>query len=231
MFQVPVIMDLLWTSLLDMDELSAAIASTLKLISSFLAISSGAVRHTPHRQSAGADRRADAPDLATLIPRLWPFFRHVLTSVRLAVLHALDRLLCPVQSGGAGTRSADSAWMRAVMPDALRHLWLNMLLEENDDIRTTTLDVWRRVISTAPTSVLGPVLDQCIGGWIELAATPDGVRLSAPLLGAHADAGTYRSKRAKTDDEPNIHKNVLLVGGFSQSLVVKWAASHVIQLC
>ena len=44
-----------------------------------------------HLQSAGAG--ASEPSLAALVPRLWPFFRHTLVSVRLSTVRCLGALL------------------------------------------------------------------------------------------------------------------------------------------
>lgn len=44
-----------------------------------------------HLQGAGAG--APEPDLAALVPRLWPFFRHTLVSVRLSTVRCLGALL------------------------------------------------------------------------------------------------------------------------------------------
>ena len=41
----------------------------------------------------GACAGAPEPDLAALVPRLWPFFRHTLVSVRLSTVRCLGALL------------------------------------------------------------------------------------------------------------------------------------------
>ncbi len=44
-------------------------------------------------QSASADGSAISEDLAARVPRLWPFFRHTLTSVRRSCVQCLRALL------------------------------------------------------------------------------------------------------------------------------------------
>ncbi len=70
-------------------------------------------------QPAGANR-----SLLVLAPRLWPFFRHTIASVRAAALRTFDKLLL----GGGAHPSA----LLPVIPSAMQSLFRNFLAEEKE---------------------------------------------------------------------------------------------------
>ncbi|OXV10057.1 hypothetical protein Egran_02181 [Elaphomyces granulatus] len=77
---------------------------------------------------------ADDPEasFANLVPRLYPFLRHTITSVRLAVLRALITFL---QLEGDGT----VAWVDG---KAMRLVFQNLLVERNEGVLKLSLQVW-----------------------------------------------------------------------------------------
>ena len=77
--QVSTILNTLWDTLLDLDDLTASTNSIMTLLASLL---SYPVVFTYHSQAT-----------TRLVPRLWPFLRHNITSVRKAVLETLCTLL------------------------------------------------------------------------------------------------------------------------------------------
>lgn len=86
-----------------------------------------------------AEQPATEP-LATLVPRLWPFLRHTLSSVRFAALKTLERLL----SMGAGDVSL---WLPRVLSSALSNLFQNFILEEKSEIVEETQTVWQMIVT------------------------------------------------------------------------------------
>jgi TATA-binding protein-associated factor len=99
-----------------------------------------------------------------LVPRLFPFLRHTITSVRAAVLRALITFL-NIQS------EVSDGWIDS---KALQLIFQNILLERNDGVLKLSLQLWNAVITSLgdqlPTH-LGPVLDAII----PLTLTPIGV--------------------------------------------------------
>ena len=81
-FQVPIIINILWDILLDLDDLDSSTKSVLALLSSL--ISKKALDNSDV-QSAG--------DLTELFPRLWPFLKHNISAVRSSALECFKTLL------------------------------------------------------------------------------------------------------------------------------------------
>uniref|UniRef100_A0A673HUZ7 TATA-binding protein-associated factor 172-like n=1 Tax=Sinocyclocheilus rhinocerous TaxID=307959 RepID=A0A673HUZ7_9TELE len=78
--KVPFIVDTLWNALLELDDLTASTNSIMTLLSSLLTYPQ--VRQCSTHQS-----------LTVLVPRVWPFLRHTIASVRRAALETLFTLL------------------------------------------------------------------------------------------------------------------------------------------
>ncbi|KAH9873083.1 hypothetical protein J1614_005480 [Plenodomus biglobosus] len=99
-----------------------------------------------------------------LIPRLFPFLRHTITSVRAAVLRALITFL-NIQSDGS------NGWIDS---RALQLFFQNILLERNDGVLRLSLQLWNAVVVSLGDEIsthLEPVLDSII----PLTLTPIGV--------------------------------------------------------
>lgn len=74
---------------------------------------------------------------ALLVPRLYPFLRHTITSVRSAVLRAL---LTFVNIEGEGTRD----WLNGKI---LRLIFQNILVERNPDTLNLSIQVWKALVA------------------------------------------------------------------------------------
>lgn len=85
------------------------------------------------KQNAAADSEQS---FALLVPRLYPFLRHTITSVRSAVLRAL---LTFVKIEGEGTRD----WLDGKI---LRLVFQNILVERNQDTMDLSLQVWAALV-------------------------------------------------------------------------------------
>lgn len=74
-------LNILWDILLELDDLTASTNSVMCLLSSLISITTSNI---------------DIPvisGLTELVPRLWPFFKHNISSVRLSSLKALNILI------------------------------------------------------------------------------------------------------------------------------------------
>ncbi|RZC50868.1 hypothetical protein C5167_019290 [Papaver somniferum] len=84
--------------------------------------------------------------LSTLAPRLWPFMRHNITSVRYSAIRTLERLL----EAGCRRNSSEavdhSCWPSFILGDTLRIVFQNLLLESNEDILKCSERVWRLLL-------------------------------------------------------------------------------------
>lgn len=81
--QVQEVLVTLWDTLVELDDLTASTNSIMMLLARILSCPSVALQGTE-----GGDA-----SLTELVPRLWPFFRHNIKSVRLAALETLQTLL------------------------------------------------------------------------------------------------------------------------------------------
>lgn len=87
---------ILWDSLLELDDLSASTACIMELLCTLLSQNPSLFSthhhadHHHHQLLSGTSSGAVQPTMLTLlVPRLWPFLSHTITSVRLSCLKAL----------------------------------------------------------------------------------------------------------------------------------------------
>ncbi|KAI3435532.1 hypothetical protein D9Q98_001597 [Chlorella vulgaris] len=123
--------ELLWHALLELEELSPATGSVMALLAAI------------HSSPAAA---APDPGLAGLVPRLWPFLRHQLASVRLATVRCLSALL-------------RSQPLPALLPGqelqrALRLLFQCLLRERSGDVLAASQAAWQQLVEGAQPQAL-----------------------------------------------------------------------------
>lgn len=121
------LMKIVWDCLSDLrDDLSASTGSVMDLLAKLCSF--------PEVLNAMKFNAAKDPEHAfsQLVPRLYPFLRHTITSVRSAVLRALQTFL---QLGGEGTRD----WVHGLI---LRLVFQNLMVERNEATLNLSLDVW-----------------------------------------------------------------------------------------
>ncbi len=126
------LMSVIWDCLLDMqDDLSASTGAVMDLLANLCSYS--------QVLDAMRGNAEEDPDQTfdRLIPRLYHFFRHTITSVRLSVLKALATFLNIAREGA-------SDWVNWRLT---RLLFQNMLLERNDGVITQCYEVWQLLIS------------------------------------------------------------------------------------
>uniref|UniRef100_A0A7M4F9D6 B-TFIID TATA-box binding protein associated factor 1 n=1 Tax=Crocodylus porosus TaxID=8502 RepID=A0A7M4F9D6_CROPO len=127
--KVPFILNTLWDALLELDDLTASTNSIMTLLSSLLTYPE--VRKCSIQQS-----------LTVLVPRVWPFLHHTISSVRKAALETLFTLLstqdqvwlellnkAPIQYLVAAACPWMGAWLCLMMQPSHLPIDLNMLLE------------------------------------------------------------------------------------------------------
>jgi TATA-binding protein-associated factor len=154
-----------WSCLSNLqDDLSASTGSIMDLLAKLCSF--------PQVLSAmQANAQVDASQsFHELVPRLFPFLRHTITSVRAAVLRALITFL--------NIQGADAdSWIDS---KALQLVFQNVLLERDDGVLKLSLQLWSAVIAALASNPndlqthLEPVLDRII----PLTLTPIGVALN-----------------------------------------------------
>lgn len=138
------LLSILWNSLLELDELSASTASVLKLIARvYESAEDDDTRYkmlTVRAHDEDEDEMDDVPlDMATLAPRLWPFFRHHAVKVRRAAIETFLSIVC------AERRAETLQWLRVVCGGTLDHVFRNILLESDEKALKTSHKVWARL--------------------------------------------------------------------------------------
>lgn len=127
------LMAIVWDCLSELrDDLSASTGSVMDLLAKLCSF--------PEVLDAMKQNAAKDSDhsFSQLVPRLYPFLRHTITSVRSAVLRALQTFL---QIGGEGTKD----WVNGII---LRLVYQNLLVERNETTLNLSLDVFFTLIET-----------------------------------------------------------------------------------
>jgi len=135
--------------------------------------------------------------LSTLAPTLFPFFRHTIANVRLAVVKTLDSFMA--------VPSLPRDWIAAPF---LRLLFQNLIAEERSDIRDASLSAWRTalsVLAATPGWMEAVVTQQLILEWYAIMMTPIGIPIDPstfyhPSVVADGDVAPERH---------NVDKNML----------------------
>eukprot|EP00178_Gracilaria_changii_P024636 TRINITY_DN743_c0_g3_i1.p1 TRINITY_DN743_c0_g3~~TRINITY_DN743_c0_g3_i1.p1 ORF type:complete len:1880 (+),score=256.54 TRINITY_DN743_c0_g3_i1:2357-7996(+) len=182
--KVPNLVTILWEALLDLDDISASTSSVFRLLSklesfpvpdgySFLWLQPDQLldvydsdNDTAQELSNDNPKKASHEEISRtmteLVPRLWPFLRHSSRNVRRAAISLLQTL-----TQGFGDDEL-LLWIQPLCGDLFMRLFRNILLETEDDILKTSMNIWDRMLSVFaenPTSFelliqnLTPMLD------------------------------------------------------------------------
>ncbi|KAK4573373.1 hypothetical protein RGQ29_031366 [Quercus rubra] len=193
----PIVM-LLWDILLDLDDLSPSTSSVMNLLAEIYSQEEmipkmfGALTLKENQEfdlnevgcgddAGGIISRENPYMLSTLAPRLWPFMRHSITSVRYSAIRTLERLLEAGSKRNIPEPCNTSFWPSFILGDTLRIVYQNLLLESNEEILQCSMRVWRLLLQ-CPVGDLENSARSYMSSWIELATTPYGSALDATKM-------------------------------------------------
>lgn len=183
--QVPLVVACMWETLLDLDDLTASTNSIMTLLSQLLA--------QPAIPALGCLMQS----LTELVPRLWPFLRHNIVSVR---RNALQTLLTLVSA----SEPQQCQWLLPILPDALRHMFQRCLLETQADLLELGEQVLDALLRAVPLPYLIAAANPWLNVWLCLLMQP--VRIpydSAYLIEAkHRVKETNPLGKARPTTEP-----------------------------
>lgn len=172
----------LWDSLQELDDLTAATSSVMDLLSDLL-----------RKPTIAAVLQTEASKfLENLVPQLFPFFRHAITSVRLAVLRTLSTL---ATLAAENTSLSVVGW---ITTDLLRLLFQNFVLEEKRDVVGLSLSLWGQLIDLldrADADVVEEILKPHMSILLALGVCPIGKPLDHRLFISYQKEGS--AKRTK----------------------------------
>ncbi|KAH9414981.1 hypothetical protein DERP_014274 [Dermatophagoides pteronyssinus] len=158
--KVPLVIEFLWESLLVLDDLSSSTGDLLMLLSSLLTF-----KGLSETSNNGDDNQhQQQQQLSILIPRLWPFLSHSLSSVRRSVLESLLIL----------SEKNSNEWLNysSLLSDALRLLYQRSLIENHTIILDLLYKVWLNLISKTNYQCLIESTRNYVTGWICLMMQP-----------------------------------------------------------
>ncbi|KAJ5678976.1 hypothetical protein N7462_007220 [Penicillium macrosclerotiorum] len=128
------LMNIVWDCLSNLqDDLSASTGNVMDLLAKLCTFT-----QVLDAMKANAADDVEA-SFGKLVPRLYPFLRHTIPSVRSAVLRALITFL---QLEGEGSTD----WVDG---KALRLIFQNLLVERNEDVLKLSLQVWSELLKAA----------------------------------------------------------------------------------
>ncbi|KAK0362778.1 TATA-binding protein-associated factor mot1 [Friedmanniomyces endolithicus] len=189
------------------DDLSASTGSVMDLLAKLCGFPE-VLDAMKHNAAVDAEQSFDE-----LVPRLYPFLRHTIQSVRVAVLRAL---LTFISIEGSETKG----WING---RALRLVYQNMLVERTDVVSRLSLDVWKALLdalSARGTSAFKSEFEPHAVALVALTLHPMGIsrnpipmdatlfvkpsgQVYAPLATAHraspVNGGEPAKKRRKSD--------------------------------
>jgi len=164
---------LLWATLQHLDDLTASTSAVMGLIAEM-------AQHLPSH-AAGEIGGGTSDDLGVLMSKLYPFFRHNMTSVRRSVLKIAINLatLCDK----AARASASSHWLKPSLGQTLHRVFLNIILEQRPDILATSQGLWDQLMGVAAGDELAKAVEGNVKLWLQAVATPPGQALDPKVLG------------------------------------------------
>ncbi|KAM4032830.1 TATA-binding protein-associated factor 172 isoform 3-T3 [Anomaloglossus baeobatrachus] len=160
--QVPFILSTLWDALLELDDLTASTNSIMTLLSSLLTY--------PQVQQCNIQQ-----SLTILVPRVWPFLRHTISSVRKAALETLCTLLSTQDQNCSG-------WLTPILQDMLRHIFQICILESNQEILDLIHKVWQELIHKASVQYVVAAACPWMGAWLCLMMQPAHLPIDINML-------------------------------------------------
>ncbi|KAF9483874.1 SNF2 superfamily chromatin remodeling protein [Pholiota conissans] len=135
--------------------------------------------------------------LSTLAKTLFPFFRHTIPNVRLAVVKTLDSFML--------VSSLPTDW---VATPFVSLLFQNLVCEERSDIRDASLSAWKTalsILSLYPGRMENVITQQLILNWYAIVMTPIGIAIDTSAFHNPAIA----VEGALPLERHNVDKNML----------------------
>ncbi|TPX34202.1 hypothetical protein SmJEL517_g03103 [Synchytrium microbalum] len=157
----------LWDSLTHLDDIAAATAPIMALLARLL--SENAVMDVMQESTT--------TNLSVVTPRLYPFFRHNIASVRIAVLNTLSTL---AQTPEKGVGRGDASWISI---DLMRLVFQNFVLETHSEVVELSYGVWRQLIVCLKNHhLLVKILMPLVPTLLSIAMSPIGTAYDLRLL-------------------------------------------------
>jgi TATA-binding protein-associated factor len=180
--QVSHILKILWDLLLNHDDLAAACNSYMTAMAAILSL-------------PNASQWIKMEPMAVLIPRMWPFLSHPSSSVRRSTLQTLKKLTeVPVVE--LDMHFGVQSWPANLLQDALRHIYLRVLVEHVEDIQNLVEIVWKNIVQNANITTLLHASCPFVSCFMCLAMQPPRLAFAPNLLiASRADGSELSSQK------------------------------------
>ena len=186
---VPSILDAIWESLTQLkDDLCSSTSGVMGLLSQFIGYDSV-------MDLLLYPKNSTRPPLPNLISRLYPFFRHTIASVRLAVVNTLLTFM--------DISALPKNW---IDESFLRFVYQNVVLEERNDIRSSSLKLFHAAIDNIKPEDIPNYLFNHLQGWFAIVMTPIGL----PMETSFFLKSTGIHSQNITQVGHNVDKNVMM---------------------
>ncbi|CAK5279450.1 unnamed protein product [Mycena citricolor] len=193
--QLPDVLDrvliVLWRCLSNMkDDLSSSVGAVMDLL--------GKLVSYDQVITILADQTFAIP-LNTLAPTLFPFFRHTIPNVRLAVVNTLASFMA--------VPALPRDWIEEPF---LRLLFQNLVAEEREDVRDSTLAAWRTaavILAGAPGRIESVVNQAVVLQWYAITMTPLGIAVDTTTF--YHPSVENAAANANVPERHNVDKNML----------------------
>ncbi|KAI8915574.1 SNF2 family N-terminal domain-containing protein [Gorgonomyces haynaldii] len=173
----------LWASLQELDDLTAATSFVMDLLADL--VKQPTIAHIMRQEATNFFQK--------LVPQLFPFFRHAIHTVRMAVLRTLITLSDLTKENNGSTN-----W---VTIDLMRLVFQNFIVEERREIVKTSKDLWTKLVGLIesntvrdPTS-LGVFFDKTLVLLFALIMSPPGTPIDTRLFVQFASSQKHGTKR------------------------------------
>ncbi|KAI8445371.1 hypothetical protein BY996DRAFT_6434687 [Phakopsora pachyrhizi] len=189
------LLEVLWDALgSSMDDLSSSVGNIMDLLANLI---------TSPKVLKQLSNSVGDQALPVLIPRLFPFFRHTISNVRLSVAKASAVFL---QMSDLPAHS----WVDSRL---LRLVFQNLLVEERADIRSVSSRLWDLALegllgSAQEPAVLLSAIQSHIGEWFQLVSTPKTQKLNASLF-FNADSKSKHMTAQESSLLYNVDKSIM----------------------
>ncbi|XP_048575409.1 TATA-binding protein-associated factor 172 isoform X2 [Nematostella vectensis] len=161
----------LWNTLVELDDLTASTNSIMLLLAGILAC-----------PSVSMTMLGSAGSLSDLVPRLWPFLRHTIRSVRLAALRTLRILLQGTANVEASSGTAECVWLTPILQDAVRHIYQRFILESDASVIQYVYEVWCDLLSKSSKQCLSSSILPYLNSWLGMMMQPPCIPIDTSLL-------------------------------------------------
>ncbi|RUS77118.1 hypothetical protein EGW08_015105, partial [Elysia chlorotica] len=201
--QIPLILSCLWNILVDLDDLTASTNSIMTLLAKLMS------------HPLTKDSQIMKESLTGLTPRLWPFLRHNIVSVRKAALETLLTLLT-LNEGEV------TFWLVPIYQDAVRHIYQRSVLEERAELLPLVQEVWGALLACAAMEHLYVLVVPWLGVWLAFLMQPPRMAFDPSLLieAKHKPRESHPVKARFQGDSHSVVTDVKhYIGGCSASNV------------